>query len=476
MRTGRVPCPPPSGRSTKTRPARGSSATGCGRLRTPAPWPAGRCSRCARSSASPSCSPACRSSPTRPSSTHPTRRRFRRSSPVPSGSAPSTACWARSPTCRSSWVWSSPLRELAIGLGTLFGFLARVAAAGGPAPLFHALSHHQLSLAPLLHGVGHRVRLRLDAAGDRRGGRRPVGRRAARASSSGPAWVSSRTRWCPSPSPPCGGCAASSTTVAARHATVRSVCSGALSLPGPAAASHRAGSTRRSSTGARCSPRVAPRRGSRRPSCSAEGRRPEWDDCSGSSEQGRHDAHAWAGPPRADSRRPPSTTAPSSVRHRPTTTSTTAAASHPPGTKVGPAEDVPVGGAASFQDPSSGDPSLVVQPVAGTFVAFDAVCPHAGCTVAYSSTGRLFICPCHGSEFNGRTGAVEVGPATPRPDAAGDRRRARRGALRGSEAGRCAGYIEVMPTMGAFRCWPPMEPRNGASPKVKMPPSPPWSQ
>ena len=83
----------------------------------------------------------------------------------------------------------------------------------------------------------------------------------------------------------------------------------------------------------------------------------------------------------------------------------------PPGTKIGAANDVPVGGAASFQDPSSGDPSLVVQPEAGTFVAFDAVCPHAGCTVQYSSTSRLFICPCHGSEFNGRTGAVEVGPA-----------------------------------------------------------------
>jgi thiosulfate dehydrogenase [quinone] large subunit len=70
-----------------------------------------------------------------------------------------------------------------------------------------------------------------------------------------------------------------------------------------------------------------------------------------------------------------------------------------------------VGGAASFQDPSTGDPSLVVQPAAGTFVAFDAVCPHAGCTVEYQSSQRLFICPCHGSEFNGRTGSVEVGPA-----------------------------------------------------------------
>jgi thiosulfate dehydrogenase [quinone] large subunit len=103
-------------------------------------------------------------------------------------------------------------------------------------------------------------------------------------------------------------------------------------------------------------------------------------------------------------------TAGSTTTSSPSSPSTTAP-SVPPGTKIGPAKDVPVGGAASFQNPSSGDPSLVVQPAAGTFVAFDAVCPHAGCAVQYSNTSRLFICPCHGSEFNGHTGAVEVGPA-----------------------------------------------------------------
>ena len=95
----------------------------------------------------------------------------------------------------------------------------------------------------------------------------------------------------------------------------------------------------------------------------------------------------------------------------PTTTSTAPTAPRPPGTKIGPAHDVPVGGAAAFQAPSSGDPALVVQPHAGTYLAFDAVCPHAGCTVEYDTTGKLFVCPCHGSEFNGITGAVEVGPA-----------------------------------------------------------------
>ena len=72
---------------------------------------------------------------------------------------------------------------------------------------------------------------------------------------------------------------------------------------------------------------------------------------------------------------------------------------------------MPVGGAASFTDPSSGDPSIVIQATAGKFVAFDAVCPHAGCSVEYDQSAALIVCPCHGSQFNAATGAVEVGPA-----------------------------------------------------------------
>ena len=84
----------------------------------------------------------------------------------------------------------------------------------------------------------------------------------------------------------------------------------------------------------------------------------------------------------------------------------------PPGAAIGPASGVPVGQAASFTDPASGDPSIVIRPSSGTFVAFDAVCPHAGCTVGYDPGQKVIICPCHGSQFNAGTGAVEVGPAT----------------------------------------------------------------
>jgi thiosulfate dehydrogenase (quinone) large subunit len=106
----------------------------------------------------------------------------------------------------------------------------------------------------------------------------------------------------------------------------------------------------------------------------------------------------------------PTTTVPggssSSTTALPTTTST-----RPDGTAIGRTADVPVGGSASFNNPSNGDPSLVIQPSSGTFLAFDAVCPHAGCTVRYVGNQDLFACPCHGSEFNGQSGAVERGPA-----------------------------------------------------------------
>ena len=84
----------------------------------------------------------------------------------------------------------------------------------------------------------------------------------------------------------------------------------------------------------------------------------------------------------------------------------------PAGTPIGLASQVPVGGAASFRDPKTGDPGLVLQPASGRFVAYDAVCPHAGCTVGYSSSANLIVCPCHGSEFDPNTGAVVSPPAS----------------------------------------------------------------
>ena len=89
---------------------------------------------------------------------------------------------------------------------------------------------------------------------------------------------------------------------------------------------------------------------------------------------------------------------------------TTTPAVVPAGTAVGPATAVPVGKVASFTDPASGQPAYVLHPSTAKFVAFSAICPHAGCTVQYAA-GNLFVCPCHGSQFNAETGAVLNGPA-----------------------------------------------------------------
>jgi thiosulfate dehydrogenase [quinone] large subunit len=91
--------------------------------------------------------------------------------------------------------------------------------------------------------------------------------------------------------------------------------------------------------------------------------------------------------------------------------SSTPGGSQPAGTAIAAAKNVPVGGSAPFTDPSSGNPSIVIQAKAGKFVAFDAVCPHAGCTVGYDHSAGQIVCPCHGSQFNAATGAVESGPA-----------------------------------------------------------------
>jgi thiosulfate dehydrogenase [quinone] large subunit len=97
---------------------------------------------------------------------------------------------------------------------------------------------------------------------------------------------------------------------------------------------------------------------------------------------------------------PPATTAPPA-----------SGGSIPAGKAIAEASKVPVGGSLGFTDPASGDPGLIIQHTEGHFVAFNAVCPHAGCTVGYAQNAKLIVCPCHGSEFDPQTGGLVRGPA-----------------------------------------------------------------
>lgn len=67
---------------------------------------------------------------------------------------------------------------------------------------------------------------------------------------------------------------------------------------------------------------------------------------------------------------------------------------------------IPVGGGMIFMSQLV----VVTQPTAGEFKCFSAVCTHMGCTVNKISMGRI-DCPCHGSEYSIKDGAVLAGPA-----------------------------------------------------------------
>lgn len=74
---------------------------------------------------------------------------------------------------------------------------------------------------------------------------------------------------------------------------------------------------------------------------------------------------------------------------------------------AGPVEDLPVGSAVKVD--RDGVQAVVSRPDEDTVVAFSPVCPHQGCMVAPRE--ELYVCPCHSSQFDLRTGAVLAGPA-----------------------------------------------------------------
>ncbi|MEH0581793.1 MULTISPECIES: Rieske (2Fe-2S) protein [Streptomyces] len=68
--------------------------------------------------------------------------------------------------------------------------------------------------------------------------------------------------------------------------------------------------------------------------------------------------------------------------------------------------DIPEGGGKVF----ASEKVVVVQPTAGTYKAFSAVCTHQGCAVKSISDG-VINCPCHNSNFSIADGSVKSGPA-----------------------------------------------------------------
>ncbi|MBA2393969.1 MAG: Rieske 2Fe-2S domain-containing protein [Ktedonobacteraceae bacterium] len=81
-------------------------------------------------------------------------------------------------------------------------------------------------------------------------------------------------------------------------------------------------------------------------------------------------------------------------------------------TAIAQVKSVAVNSSVAFTLPSSGDPGILVHLNDGKFVAYDALCTHAGCQVEYDPSQQLIVCPCHGAEFDpAKAAAVVAGPA-----------------------------------------------------------------
>jgi Rieske Fe-S protein len=74
---------------------------------------------------------------------------------------------------------------------------------------------------------------------------------------------------------------------------------------------------------------------------------------------------------------------------------------------LGKEGDVPEGGAKLYRDANV----VVSRSDDGGLKAFSTICTHAGCAINKLS-GTTLVCPCHGSEFDARTGKVLQAPAT----------------------------------------------------------------
>lgn len=118
----------------------------------------------------------------------------------------------------------------------------------------------------------------------------------------------------------------------------------------------------------------------------------------------------------------PDTVTPISTTGATTTSGGAAASSTPSSTaaavtssSIATVSAVPVNSSANFTIPSSGDPGILVHLNNGQFVAFDALCTHAGCQVDYDPSSQMLLCPCHGAAFDPSKGAAVVNPPAPTP-------------------------------------------------------------
>ena len=86
-----------------------------------------------------------------------------------------------------------------------------------------------------------------------------------------------------------------------------------------------------------------------------------------------------------------------------------------PGRFLGSVKALAKGQAATYTDPASGDPALLIRTLSGSYDAYDAVCTHAGCTVQFDAKRQLIVCPCHGATYDPVQGAKPIAGPTSQP-------------------------------------------------------------
>lgn len=75
------------------------------------------------------------------------------------------------------------------------------------------------------------------------------------------------------------------------------------------------------------------------------------------------------------------------------------------------ASSIALGQSLAFSDPTYG-PILLIHLMSGQFVAYSAICTHAGCQVQFDPNAQDIACPCHGAVFDPSNNAqVIAGPA-----------------------------------------------------------------
>jgi thiosulfate dehydrogenase (quinone) large subunit len=73
--------------------------------------------------------------------------------------------------------------------------------------------------------------------------------------------------------------------------------------------------------------------------------------------------------------------------------------------------NIPAGSAKIFKTPDTNESAILVHNKDGVVTAFSSVCTHQGCDVAFNAAVNALACPCHGAQFDPKTGAATRGPA-----------------------------------------------------------------